>query len=128
MQQQHLRCWRWNISALGFNTMPADALAPEVARASTGMVLPVLVRQHVGLLHCEFSLLPLNKIQYLIQNASLMVFKTIQYVKSEHCMQLYMYYKTYILQNCPKAFKIISQYRNINILFSDLSHAAINFF
>ena len=27
--------------ALGMNTMPADALAPKVARASAGMVLAV---------------------------------------------------------------------------------------
>ena len=31
-------CWRRNILALGVNTMPADALAPKVARASAGMV------------------------------------------------------------------------------------------
>ena len=36
-----LWCWRKNIPALGINTMPADALAPKVARASAGMVLAV---------------------------------------------------------------------------------------
>ena len=30
---------RRNIPAMGGNTMPADALAPKVARASAGMVL-----------------------------------------------------------------------------------------
>ena len=43
-------CWRWNISALEINTMSADALAPEVTRASPGIVLAVLDyldRQHV---------------------------------------------------------------------------------
>ena len=34
-------CWRWNIPALGVNIMPADALAPNVNRASPGMVLAV---------------------------------------------------------------------------------------
>ena len=31
-------CWRRNISALGINTMPSDALAPKVTSASAGMV------------------------------------------------------------------------------------------
>ena len=43
------------------NTMPTDALAPKVARASAGMVLSVYDRQYVGLLHCEFGLLLLKK-------------------------------------------------------------------
>ena len=75
-------CWRQNIPALGVNTMPADALAPEVARASTGMVFSASDRQHVGLLHCEFGLLLLNKIQDMMQNVntSLVAFKTIQQV------------------------------------------------
>ena len=49
-----------------------------------GMVLTEKDRQHVGLLHCEFSLLLLNKIQDMIQNenTSFIVFKTIQHVKS----------------------------------------------
>ena len=34
-------------SGFEVNTMPADALAPEVTRASTGMVLAVQDRQHV---------------------------------------------------------------------------------
>ena len=33
--------WRRNIPGLGINTMPDDALAPKVARASAGMVLTV---------------------------------------------------------------------------------------
>ena len=33
--------WRRNILALWVNTVPADALAPEVARASAGKVLAV---------------------------------------------------------------------------------------
>ena len=32
-------CWRLSIPALGVNTIPADAQAPKVARASAGMVL-----------------------------------------------------------------------------------------
>ena len=40
-------CWRQNIPALGVNTMPADVLAPKVARASAGTVLTVLDRKHV---------------------------------------------------------------------------------
>ena len=34
-------CWRRNIEALGVNTMPADALAPKIARGSAGMVMAV---------------------------------------------------------------------------------------
>ena len=34
-------------SGFGVNTMPADALAPKVARASADMVLVLLDRQHV---------------------------------------------------------------------------------
>ena len=37
------------IPALGVNIMPTDALAPKVTRASAGMVLVVLVRQHLWL-------------------------------------------------------------------------------
>ena len=32
--------------------MPADALAPNVARASAGMVLAVMDKQHVLLFQC----------------------------------------------------------------------------
>ena len=39
-----------NIPVLGVNTMPADALAPKVARASAAMVLAVYDRQHALLL------------------------------------------------------------------------------
>ena len=35
-----------NIPALGVNTLPADALAPKVTRASVGMVFAVFDRQH----------------------------------------------------------------------------------
>ena len=34
-------CWRRNIVALVVNTMPADALGPNVANASANMVLAV---------------------------------------------------------------------------------------
>ena len=34
-------CWRQNFTALGVNTMPADALAPKVARGSASMILAV---------------------------------------------------------------------------------------
>ena len=46
--------------------MPADALDPQVARVSAGMVLTVYDRQHVELLHCESGLLLLNKILDMI--------------------------------------------------------------
>ena len=64
--------------------MPADALAPYIARASAGMVLTELDRQQVGLLHCEFDLFLLNEIQDIVWNvnASFKIFKTIQHVKS----------------------------------------------
>ena len=59
------------------NTLPADALVPKVTRASSGMVLTVKDRQHIGLLHCEFGLILMNKIKVMIWNvnASLIVFK-----------------------------------------------------
>ena len=38
-------------SGFGVNNMPADALAPKVARASAGMVMAVLDRQHLLLFH-----------------------------------------------------------------------------
>ena len=34
-------------SSFGMNTMPTEALAPKVTRASAGMVLAVLERQYV---------------------------------------------------------------------------------
>ena len=49
--------------------MPADVLAPKVARTSAGMVL-MYDRQQVGLLHGEFGLLLLNKIQTMIQSVN----------------------------------------------------------
>ena len=66
-------------SGLGVNTMPADALAPKVSRASAGMVLSALDRQHVRLLHCEFGLLLLNKIKDMARNVntSWIIFETI---------------------------------------------------
>ena len=39
--------WKRNIPVSGVNAMSADALAPEVARASAGMVLAVEDRQYV---------------------------------------------------------------------------------
>ena len=36
------------------NTMPADALAPSVARASAGMVLAAKDRQHVLMFQSKF--------------------------------------------------------------------------
>ena len=71
------RLWRVKI-------MPADALAPKVARASVGMVLSEYDRQHVELLHCEFGLLLLNKLQDMIRNVNISIvnFKTIQHLKS----------------------------------------------
>ena len=64
--------------------MPADVLAPKVAKASAGMVLSVHDRQHVGLLHYEYGLLLLNKIQDRIQNVnkSLIIFKQFSMLKS----------------------------------------------
>ena len=38
-------------SSFGVNTMPADALAPKLARASAAMVLAVYDRQHILLFH-----------------------------------------------------------------------------
>ena len=68
----------------GVNTRPADALAPKGTRTSAGMVSSVYDRQHVGLLHCEFGLVLLNKFQDMIQNVntSLIIYKTIHHVKS----------------------------------------------
>ena len=37
--------------AFGVNTMSADTLAPKVTKASTGIILAVLGRQHVLLFH-----------------------------------------------------------------------------
>ena len=55
---------------LGVNTMPADALAPEVASASAGMVLAVYDRQHVLLFQNWFHLLGPGQIQDTIQNVN----------------------------------------------------------
>ena len=62
--------------------MPADAA--KVARASAGMVLPVHNRQHVFLFLSLFHMLVLSQIQDTIQNVniSVIIFKTIQHVKS----------------------------------------------
>ena len=69
-------------SGFGVNTMPADALAPKVARISAGMVLLVYEREHLRLLHRIFGLLLLNKIQDMVQNMNIssIIFKTIQHV------------------------------------------------
>ena len=53
--------------------MPADVLAPKVARTSAGMVL-MYDRQQVGLLHGEFSLLLLNKINIRISTKNSLKF------------------------------------------------------
>ena len=57
-------------SGFGVSTIPGDSLAPKVARASAGMGLSVYDRQLVGLLHCEFGLFLLNKIQSMIRNVN----------------------------------------------------------
>ena len=67
----------------GVNTMSADALAPKVARASAGIVLPVLDRQHVLLFHSQFHLLgigQISQIQDTIENVnvSFVIVKAIQ--------------------------------------------------
>ena len=61
--------------------MPADALAPKVAKASAGMVLAVY-RQHVFLFQSQFHLLESSQIQDTIKNVniSFVIFKTIQHV------------------------------------------------
>ena len=64
--------------------MPADALAPEVARASAGMILAVQDRQHVFLFQSKFHLLGSSQFQDTIQNVniSFMIFKIIQNIES----------------------------------------------
>ena len=62
-------CWGRIILAWVVNTIPADALAPNVARASADVVLSVWNRQYLGLLRCEFGLL-LNKIKDMMQNGN----------------------------------------------------------
>ena len=63
--------------------MPADALAPKVARASAGMALAVWDRQHVLLFQSESHLLGSSQIQHTVQdmNISCMIFKTTLHVK-----------------------------------------------
>ena len=72
------------IFGLIVNTMPADAQAPEVARASRGMLLIVYNKQYVVLLFREFHLLLSILTQEMIQivNKSLMTYKIRQHVKS----------------------------------------------
>ena len=67
----------------GVNTMPADALAPKVTRASVGMSLAVWDRQHVLLFQGKFHPLESIQIQHTIQNVNIcfVIFKTIQNVK-----------------------------------------------
>ena len=69
---------------LEINTMPTDALTSEVTSASPGMLLTVWDRQYVLLLQSWFHLLGSNQIQDMIQNVNiyLIIFKTIQHVKS----------------------------------------------
>ena len=64
--------------------MPADVLAPIVARASADIVLAVEDRQHVFLFEGWFHLLGWSQIQDTIQNVNIpfVIFKTIQHVKS----------------------------------------------
>ena len=52
------------------NSMPADALAIEVARASAGMLLTVQDRQLEGLPHFGFGLTLFNKIKYMMRNVN----------------------------------------------------------
>ena len=51
---------------------------------ATGMVLSIKYRHHIGLLHGEFGLLRLNKIQDMIwnMNTSLIIFKKNKHVNS----------------------------------------------
>ena len=58
---------------LGVNTMPADALASKVARASAGMILAVKYT-HVLLVQSFFHLLVSSQIQDMV---SFVIFKTI---------------------------------------------------
>ena len=71
--------------------MPADALATLITRASAGMILTLKDRQHVGLLHCEFGYLLLNKMQDMIRNvnASFIILRqfSILRVKVRWCIQ-----------------------------------------
>ena len=52
----------------GVNNMPAHALAEKVARASAGMVLVVLYKQHILLFNRQFHLLLSSQIRDTIQN------------------------------------------------------------
>ena len=64
--------------------MPADALTPEVASASAGMVLAVYDNQQL-LLFQSWYLLGSSQIQDTIQNVNIyfIIFKIIQHVKSK---------------------------------------------
>ena len=64
--------------------MPADALAPEVARASIGTVMNVWDWKHVLLLQCKFHQHVSNQIQVLIQDiiTYFIIFEKIQHIKS----------------------------------------------
>ena len=72
-------CWRWNIPALGVNTMTPDALGPKVATASSGMVWVVWDRQYVWMFQTSFHWLGSNQIQNMIQNGNItfIIFKAI---------------------------------------------------
>ena len=82
MQGLTLLMLEMEYSSFGVNTMHGEALAHTVARMSTGTVLSELDRQHLRLLHCEFDLLLLNKLQDMILNVttSFIIFNTIHHV------------------------------------------------
>ena len=58
------------IPAYLISVVSAEALAPEVTRASAELVLTIQDWKHVGLLHCESDLLLLSKIQDMIQSVN----------------------------------------------------------
>ena len=61
-------------SGFGVSTMPADALAPKVARTSAGMVLAMWGRQYVWLFHSWFYLLGSSQIQDTIQSVKIILY------------------------------------------------------
>ena len=71
-----LLMWRRNIPALGFNIMPCDGLALNVARASTGMAMAEKNR-NVLLFPSWFRLLSPSQIQDTIKsgNVSFVIIK-----------------------------------------------------
>ena len=81
---QDLTLLMLEIPAMGISTMPADALAPKVARASAGMVLAVWNRWRVLLFQSQFHWLQSIQIHDTFQNVNItfLIFKSIQHVKS----------------------------------------------